>query len=71
LKRQAARSLAAGLDSLSPLAVLGRGYALVQRAADGRIVRDARQVSTGEALLVRLARGRLGCEVRETVPDPE
>lgn len=71
LKRQAVRALAAGLDGLSPLAVLGRGYSLVQRASDGRIVRDARQVRAGEAVLVRLARGRLGCEVRETVPDPE
>ncbi len=50
------------LDALSPLSVLGRGYSLVQ-ADDGRLIRDTAQVTAGDALTVRLARGQLDVEV--------
>ena len=57
-------ALAAGrLDSLSPLAVLGRGYAIACRSDDGRIVRTARDVAAGEGLVVRVARGRIDATV--------
>lgn len=52
-----AESLDARLESLSPLAVLGRGYSLTRRAADGRLVRDAEELAPGDALLTRFARG--------------
>lgn len=62
---------AAGLDALSPLAVLGRGYALARRSADGRILRDARDVQIGETLELQLAAGRIEAEVtRIDPPDP-
>lgn len=54
----------AKLDSLSPLAVLSRGYSLVQ-AADGRIVRTAESVAVGEKLYIRPGQGRLTAEVVE------
>lgn len=57
------------LDALSPLAVLGRGYGLAFREADGAILRDASQAPAGEGILVRLARGRLRATVRESVED--
>jgi exodeoxyribonuclease VII large subunit len=50
------------LDSLSPLAVLGRGYSLT-RAADGRLVRAARQVRAGDPVSVLLGEGSLDCRV--------
>ena len=53
------------LDSLSPLAVLGRGYSLT-RTPGGDIVRDAARVTPGDAVLVLLARGRLECRVERT-----
>ena len=56
--RQQADSTAARLDSLSPLAVLGRGYSLTQRLGDGRVVRDASELSPGEAISTRFARGQ-------------
>jgi exodeoxyribonuclease VII large subunit len=56
--------LGAGMAALSPLAVLDRGFAMVQRA-DGAIVRDAAQVARGESLRIRLAQGRLGVTVEE------
>ncbi len=48
------KGLAARLDALSPLAVLGRGYALARREADGRLVRRAQDVEVGDTLAVRL-----------------
>ncbi len=58
------------LDSLSPLAVLQRGYSLVQTVPRGRIVRDAREVSVDEDVSARLAKGRLLCRVKEVLSDP-
>jgi len=52
------------LDALSPLAVLGRGYALVQTAS-GEVVRDAASVTLDQSLRVRLHHGELEVEVRE------
>jgi exodeoxyribonuclease VII large subunit len=59
------------LDALSPLATLGRGYAIVQRATDAAVVRDAGTLTPGEALHVRLARGGFGCRVEEIDADAE
>lgn len=54
---------AARLDALSPLAVLGRGYALARRAEDGRILRRAEDVEVGEPIDVQLAEGAIGATV--------
>ena len=54
---------AARLDSLSPLAVLGRGYALVRRGVDGSIVRRAEDVDAGDSLAIRLAEIELDATV--------
>jgi exodeoxyribonuclease VII large subunit len=61
---------AARLDALSPLGVLGRGFALVRRADDGRIVRSARDVRPADRLDVRLGEGRLAARVESIEPDP-
>jgi exodeoxyribonuclease VII large subunit len=53
---------AAALDAMSPLAVLGRGYALAQDGR-GRVLRSSRAVKTGEGVRVRLAEGALRCRV--------
>ena len=53
---------AASLDALSPLAVLQRGYAIAQKE-DGSLLRDANQVSIGEKVKVRLAKGRIDARV--------
>ncbi len=62
---------AARLDALSPLAVLGRGYALARRAEDGRILRRARDVVVGDAIDVQLAEGAIGAEVTRLDPGGE
>ena len=58
---------AVALDSLSPLAVLGRGYALVRRSGDGAIVRDAGDAPPGTALDVRVARAELEVQVVRSI----
>ena len=68
-RRRRLGQLAASLDALSPLAVLGRGYSVVQDARGG-VVREAGSLAVGEALSVRLHRGRLGCTVTEVEGDP-
>ena len=51
------------LESLSPLAVLGRGYAVAWNADKTRILREASSVAAGERVNVTLERGELHCEV--------
>ena len=51
------------LDAMSPLKVLGRGYAIAT-TPEGRAVRDATEVAPGDAVHVRVARGSFEAEVR-------
>ena len=55
---------AASLDAMSPLAVLGRGYALAQDEG-GAVLRSSSDVKGGERVRVRLSRGALRCRVEE------
>jgi exodeoxyribonuclease VII large subunit len=70
LEARRSRLAAAGasLGALSPLAVLGRGYALARRARDGAIVRRADQVEAGEALRVRVAEAEIDATVTAARP---
>jgi exodeoxyribonuclease VII large subunit len=64
--RDAARfgALAGRLESLSPLAVLGRGYAVCWNADRTAIIRSADTVRPGDGVRVTLASGELACEVK-------
>jgi exodeoxyribonuclease VII large subunit len=53
---------AVSLDALSPLAVLQRGFAIAQKE-DGTLLRDAKLVSLGDSINVRLAKGRIKASV--------
>ena len=62
--------LAAKLDAMSPLKVLGRGYAMAQNM-DGTVLKSAQQVNAGDRITVRLGEGRLECTVDHKGDDDE
>ena len=51
------------LNTVSPLATLTRGFAIVTRAAGGALLTDAAAVPAGEEIEARLARGSLRARV--------
>ena len=69
-RQQQFTALAASLDALSPLKVLGRGYAMVQ-AADGTVLRTSRQAAAGDKIHVQLGQGALDCTVERTIDGKE
>jgi exodeoxyribonuclease VII large subunit len=60
-------SLNARLHSLSPLAVLDRGYAIVH-TTDGGVVRSTAQLNPGDPLVTRVADGSFTSRVESTTP---
>jgi exodeoxyribonuclease VII large subunit len=60
------RACAGRLETLSPLAVLGRGYAVCWSGNGTRILRASTDVRVGDSVRVTLATGELACEVRRT-----
>jgi exodeoxyribonuclease VII large subunit len=61
--RERLKAYALQLRSLEPRGTLARGYALVQRRADGQVVRSVSQVKGRERLDVHVADGRFPAEV--------
>jgi len=54
--------LQTALESLSPLAILGRGYALVFDS-EGKLLKDAHRLSVGDEISARLAHGEIHAAV--------
>ena len=67
-RRQAVVMQMAALDALSPLAILQRGFSIVQTVSNGRVLRRASDVAVGESVQVRLAEGQLVCQVNKVMP---
>jgi exodeoxyribonuclease VII large subunit len=63
-RRHLLAQLAGRLDSLSPLKVLERGYAVAINTRDGRVVTDAAAVEIGDELQVQVKRGRIQAVTR-------
>ncbi len=51
------------LDTVSPLATLARGFAIITRASDGALLTDAADVSPGDEVEARLAHGKIRASV--------
>ena len=70
-RRRRQLALSAGkLGALSPLSVMERGYAVAARP-DGAVIRDAAQLTEGEALDLRFQRGRATAVVQTIHPAKE
>jgi exodeoxyribonuclease VII large subunit len=65
------RALAGRLENLSPLAVLGRGYAVCWNGDKSAIVRSAATVHPGDEVRVTLATGEIACRVETTALEHE
>jgi exodeoxyribonuclease VII large subunit len=62
-------SLAARLESLSPLGVLARGYSVTQHTASRLVVTDAATLAVGDMLTSRFAQGQAISRVTEIQPE--
>src|SRR5919198_532750 len=60
------RAVAGRLDVLSPLAVLGRGYAVAWNADKTRVLRDADGLAPDDRIRVTLSRGEIEAKVTKT-----
>ncbi len=58
------RELTAKLETLSPIAILGRGYSITRTIPDASVLKDSRMVSLGQNLEIMLAKGRLICQIK-------
>jgi len=64
-------SVAAGeLHAVSPLATLERGYAVIQHADNGAVLRNAADIAEGDRIQARLARGILQARVEKILRKP-
>lgn len=65
LRRERMTGLTARLESLSPLATLGRGYAIVRQEETGALIKSVTEVTTADRLAVRVADGTFRARVEE------
>ncbi len=63
--QQRLASQAHALETVSPLATLGRGYAIVTSAETDKVLHNSNEVASGELIHARLHRGQLLCRVEE------
>ncbi len=63
-KRSILRELEAKLHTLSPEAILARGYSITRTIPDAAVIRDPQEVSIGQDLEVMVAGGAFICSVK-------
>lgn len=61
-------NLQKSLRDLNPQAILNRGYAIVTRAKDGGVIRNAAQVVTDEDIFIRVSQGNLSACITQINP---
>jgi exodeoxyribonuclease VII large subunit len=65
LQNERLRGTALRLHALSPLLTIARGYAVVRRDVDGRIVTSTQQVRPGDTLTIQVTDGHIPVQVRD------
>ena len=68
--QQRVHTVAGKLESLSPLAVLTRGYSVTTRE-NGRVASDAEEFAAGDVLVTRLPRGQIQSRVETVIAEHE
>ena len=63
-KQSILRELEAKLNTLSPEAILARGYSITRTIPDAAVIRDPQEVSIGQDLEVMVAKGAFICSVK-------
>lgn len=58
------------LHGLSPLAILERGYAILETVPGHQIIRDVTQVAVGDEVVARLTNGQVRCTVKAMTANP-
>ncbi len=64
-KQEQLQSAMRMLDTVSPLATLDRGYAIVTRHSDGHVITAAEQLQLGERITTRFAKGTTTSRIEE------
>lgn len=64
-KKQQFGEMAAYLDAYSPLKVLSRGYSVVTRETDGRVIGSGALLHKGDKIDIQFAKGRALCTVNQ------
>ncbi len=59
------------LQKLDPMAILERGYAVATKLPEGTVIREAASAPPGSQVRVRVARGKMDCEVLEITKEHE
>lgn len=62
-------SLVQRLQSISPLATLERGYAIVSQENSSTIINSSQKVSINDTVDVRLSHGQLTCQITDITYD--
>ena len=69
LRREQLKGMAGKAQSLSPLAVLSRGYAVVSK--DGKAVKSSADVGVGDSVDIRLQQGAVTAQITKTEKEKE
>ena len=62
-KRERLVSLSSGLDAMSPLKVLSRGYSIAE--TDGRAIKSINEIKPGDCIVLTMSDGKADCEVKK------
>lgn len=69
-KMQLTRGTLWRLNGLSPLAILERGYAILETVPSHQIIRGVEQVTVGDEVVARLTNGQVRCTVNDVTSNP-